>query len=179
MTEATNAAAANKTIMRQEAPYPHVLAELVSNWRYRPGWYFTLNDIDRGQGSRGLTLIIDVSTVNSYPPHEPMKVRHFMPVPPAAYDMRSWRRWLLEQCLLVDRHEGCEFARVMTETVHYSPNCACGINDAGDYVWDSLCKGGEDHPYAPHHQPGADPYTIFEVGTDLERRTSYLGEVDS
>lgn len=134
--------------IRQIAPYPKTLDGLVTALRYRPGWTFRLADIDRGQGCRGLTLIVTVATTNSYPPHEPIRVQHFMPVPPAAYDMRSWRRWLFEQCLMVDRHEACEFFEI-----------------------------DGDKPYAPHHQPGADPYTVFEVGTDEERRTSYLGEV--
>lgn len=138
------------TTMRQEAPFPAVLRELVTNLRYRPGWHFTLNDITRGQGCYGLTLIINVRTTNSYPPHETIRVQHFMPVPPAAYDERSWRRWLLDQCLLVDRHEACEFFEI-----------------------------GGDKPYAPSHGFGQDPYLIRELGTDLDRRTSYLGEVDA
>jgi hypothetical protein len=37
--------------MRQEAPYPEILAGLVDRLRYRAGWLFALRDIDRGQGS--------------------------------------------------------------------------------------------------------------------------------
>lgn len=150
MTETTDAAAADKTIMRQQAAYPAVLADLVHKLRYRPGWHFTLNDISRGQGSLGLTLMINVTTTNSYPPHENIHVQHLMPVPPAAYDVRSWRRWLFEQCLLVDRHEGCEFFEI-----------------------------DGDKCYAPSHGPGNDPYLVREVGTDLDRRTSFRGEVDA
>ena len=138
------------TTMRQEAPYPKVLAELVHAMRYRPGWHFTLNDITRGQGSFGLTLIINVKTTNSYPPHETIRVQHFMPVPPAAFDMRSWRRWLFDQCVLVDRHEACEFFEI-----------------------------DGDKPYAPSHGPGNDPYLVREIGTDEDRRTSYLGELEA
>lgn len=136
--------------MRQEAPFPTVLRDLVHTLRFRPGWHFTLNDISRGQGSLGLTLIVDVRTTNSYPPYDVIHVLHYMPVPPAAYDERSWRRWLLEQCLLVDRHEACEFFEI-----------------------------DGDKPYAPSHGPGNDPYLVREVGTDLDRRTSYLGVVDA
>jgi hypothetical protein len=98
-------------LMRQEAPYPTVLDALVRRLEYRDGWDFSLVDLDRGQGSKGLTLIIRVTTVNSYPPHEPLRVAHYMPVPPAAYDERSWQRWLFDQILLVERHEACEFFR--------------------------------------------------------------------
>lgn len=137
------------TQMRQVAPWPMPLADLVGRVRYREGWTFDLRDIDRGQESAGLTLIITVETVNSYPPHEPMRVAHLMPVPPAAYDGRSWLRWLFEQCQLVDRHEGMEFFEID------------GVK-----------------PYAPHHQPGHDPYTVYELGTEEEQRTSFRGELN-
>lgn len=142
--------AMTETEMRQVAPHPTVLARLVQLVRYRPGWTFTLSDITRGQGSAGLTLIINVRTTNSYPPYEQMTVQHFMPVPPAAYDMRSWRRWLFDQCQLVDTHEACEFFEI-----------------------------DGDKPYAPSHGPGNDPYLVREVGTDEDRRTSFLGDVSS
>jgi hypothetical protein len=133
-------------VMRQEAPFPTILADLVDALEYRSGWRFWLSDLDRGQGSKGLTLVINVATTNSYPPHEPIRVNHYMLVPPAAFDLRSWRRWLLDQCLLVERHEACEFFTI-----------------AGD------------KPYAPHHQPGADPYIIFELGTAEEADTDFRG----
>lgn len=135
--------------MRQEAPYPTALAELVFALRYKPGWTFTLNDVTRGQGSLGLTLIINVRTPDSYHPEQHITVQHFMPVPPAAYDERSWRRWLFEQLLLVETHEACEFFRL-----------------------------DGDRPYAPSHGPGNDPYLIREVGTDVDRRTSFRGQVN-
>jgi hypothetical protein len=135
----------------QVAPFPHELQELVTACKYRAGWYpsLTSGTYDRGQGSVGLTLIIDVSTVNSYPPHDPMHVRHLFPVPPAAYDRRSWQRWLFEQFCLVERHEAMEFFTVD------------GVK-----------------PYAPSHGPGNDPYLLREVGTDVDVRTSFRGEVN-
>jgi hypothetical protein len=135
--------------MRQEAPYPTVLDALVRRLEYRDGWDFSLVDLDRGQGSKGLTLIIRVTTVNSYPPHEPLRVAHYMPVPPAAYDERSWQRWLFEQILLVERHEACEF-----------------------FTLDG------NKPYAPSHGPGNDPYLVREIGTDEDRRTSFRGDMN-
>lgn len=119
--------------MTQEAPYPQLLAELVARLSYRPGWTFALQYIDRGQGSKGLTLDIVTSGYNSYHPDQGQnyRVHHYMPVPPAAYDERSWRRWLLEQLLLVERHEACEF-----------------------FVIDG------EHVYAPSHGPGNDPYIV-------------------
>jgi hypothetical protein len=136
-------------VMRQEAPYPDTLNELVDALRYKPGWRFDLYQLDRGQGSVGLTLVITIDTPDSYQPERTITVAHYMPVPPAAYDARSWRRWLLEQVLLVERHEACEFFTI-----------------AGD------------KPYAPSHGPGNDPYLIREVGTDEDRRTSFRGELN-
>jgi hypothetical protein len=136
--------------MRQVAPDPEVLVELVSQLAYRPGWTFTLGDIDRGQGSEGLTLDITTLGYDSYHPDrgETYRVHHYMPVPPAAFDRRSWQRWLLEQCLLVERHEACEFFSIDGQ-----------------------------RPYAPHHGPGNDPYIIFEHGSDQDARTSFRGVV--
>lgn len=134
--------------MSQTAPYPGMLARLVKGLRYRPGWTFNLRHIDRGQGSAGLTLLIEVETVDTYHPDQPLRVLHYMPVPPAAYDERSWRRWLFDQVLLVERHEACEFFQI-----------------------------GPDRPYAPSHGPGNDPYLVREVGTDLDRRTQFDGSV--
>jgi len=42
----------------QKCAYPDELADLVEKASYRPGWEFHLEDIDRGQGSGGLTLKI-------------------------------------------------------------------------------------------------------------------------
>ena len=145
------------TAMHQTAPYPDTLAALVSRLEYRPGWTFRLADHDRGQDSKGLTLIITTLGYNAYHPldGECYRVNHYMPVPPAAFDWRSWQRWLFDQCLLVERHECMEFF-----TVHDSP--------------------GSEHvikPYAPSHGPGNDPYLVREIGTGTDQRTSYLGEL--
>lgn len=137
--------------MRQDAPYPLALAALVAKTSYRPGWTFTLADLDRGQGSKGLTLDIVTSGYDSYHPErgQVYRVHHYMPVPPAAYDERSWRRWLFEQVLLVERHEAMEFFQI-------------------DGV----------RPYAPHHGPGNDPYIVFEHGSDEDVRTSFRGDLN-
>lgn len=136
--------------MRQVAPNPIILEELVAGLEYRPGWKFTLQDIDRGQGSEGLTLDIVTSGYNSYHPERGpnYSVHHLMPVPPAAYDRQSWQRWLLNCLLLVEQHECCEFFQVNGK-----------------------------RPYAPNHGPGRDPYIIFEYATDEARRTSFKGVV--
>lgn len=135
--------------MKQTAPYPQALAGLVERCTYRAGWTVELVTADRGQGSVGLTLIITTDTVNSYRHDEAMCVRHLFIVPAAAYDERSWRRWLFERFRDVESHEAAEFFEID------------GVK-----------------PYAPSHGPGNDPYLIREVGTELDVRTSFRGEVN-
>jgi hypothetical protein len=135
----------------QRAAWPTILEELVKKLVYRPGWRVWLDpDLVRGQGSRGTTLVIQTCGYDSYHPEkgQTYRVNHYMPVPPAAYDERSWRRWLFEQFLLVERHECMEFC----------------------------CIDGK-RPYAPHHVPGNDCYIVFDHGSDLDKRTMYTGEV--
>lgn len=141
--------------MRQVAPRPDVLYNLVERLVYRPGWRFSLTDIDRGQGSEGLTLIITTHGYNAYyvDHGESYRVNHYMPVPPASYDVRSWQRWLFDQCTLVERHEAMEFFALMSD--------------------DTLVR-----PYAPSHGPGNDPYLVREVGSNLDQQTSCRGEVN-
>lgn len=135
--------------MRQFAPDPHKLFGLVENLKYKEGWTFSLHDIDRGQGSEGLTLTIAVKCVDSYHPENGpyFNVLHYMIVPAAAYDERAWRRWLLEQILLVETHEACEFFMI-----------------------------GDSRPYAPNHGPGRDPYAILEQGSYEDAHTTFRGE---
>jgi hypothetical protein len=135
----------------QVSPFPELLASLVERTTYRPNWTVKLVDnLDRDQGSVGLTLVITTCGYNSYHPDrgETYRVNHYMPVPPAAFDERSWMRWLLNQFLLVESHEACEFFTIDGEK-----------------------------PYAPHHGPGNDPYIIFDHGTEKDVNTSYLGKL--
>ena len=136
----------------QIAPDPVELRELVEVMAYRPGWTFRLiDDLDRGQGSVGLTLDIVTLGYNSYHPEqgENYGVHHYMPVPPASYNRASWQRWLFDQCVLVDRHEAMEFFQI-----------------------------DGSRPYAPNHGPGWDPYIVTELTTEVDRRTSFRGEVN-
>lgn len=134
----------------QEAPYPHELQELVEKAVHRTGWDFYLRHLDRGQGSVGLTLVINITGPDSYHPQRMISVNHYFPVPPAAYDVRSWRRWLFEQILLVERHEAMEWFRIDGE-----------------------------RPYAPSHGPGNDPYLIRELGTVEDVKTNFRGELNA
>lgn len=132
----------------QTAPYPELLAQLVEQVRYKTGWTFELVDnFDRGQGSKGMTLVIGVTCTNSRT-GTPFLVNHYMIVPAASFDMRSWRRWLFEQILLAERHEAAEFFCI-----------------------------NNDRPYAPSHGPGNDPYVIRELGTEEDFITDQRGNV--
>jgi len=134
--------------VRQIAPYPYPLADLIAQLTYKRNWTFALDDMDRGQGSRGLTLNVLIYTPDSYHPDQTRGVRHFFIVPAAAYDIRSWRRWLFDRILDIETHEAMEFFKL-------------------DGV----------RAYAPSHGPGNDPYLIREVGTDEDVRTSFRGEL--
>lgn len=147
----------------QEAPYPTILEELIEDLSYKSGWRLTLRQgLDRGQGSVGLTLDILIHTPDSYNENKLIGVHHYFPVPPAAYDYRSWRRWLFEQILLVERHEAAEFFRFITHDV--------------DAETRSRPFEIVDRPFAPSHGPGNDPYLIREVGTIEDQRTTFRGD---
>lgn len=135
-------------LMRQEAPYPVILEQLVDELAYRPGWRFNLQDIDRGQGSKGLTFIVVSLGYDTYNPErgESYRVQHYFPVPPAAFNEASWRRWILDRLLELERHEAAEFLQI-----------------AGD------------RPYAPHHGPGNDPYVIFDHADPDDVRVRFDG----
>jgi hypothetical protein len=144
--------------MRQEAPWPHALANLVECLQYRrgEGWRIWLEDTDRGQGSKGLTLVVLRSGPDSYHPDTNIRVHHYFPVPPAAYDWRSWRRWLLDRLGDVDTHERCE----------------------NFIVADSPGSYHVMRPYAPSHGDGNDPYLVRELGTAEDQRTSFRNVLD-
>lgn len=132
--------------MRQVASDPEILESLVKRLKYKEGWKFWVEDVDRGQGSEGLTLCILITVPDSYHPEKTFQVMHYMIVPSAAYNERSWCRWLLDQVLLVERHEACEFFQI------------------------------DGHrPYAPNHGPGNDPYTIFDQGFKEDAQTDFRG----
>ncbi len=135
--------------MQQTAPFPVELQNLVHGLKYMPGWHFQLLDADRGQDSSGLTLIITVTVPDSYHPDQTIRVCHYMLVPPASYNLRSWRKWLFDQIMLVHRHEAMEFFQI-----------------------DGY------RPLQPLHGPGNDPYLITELSDETERRTSFRGEVN-
>lgn len=155
--------------LRQDAPYPINLDWLVTHLQYRPGWEFSLEDVqrdeDHGRGTAGgLTFLVTITGYNSYHVDQgpTYRVTHVFPVPAATYDRRSWQRWVFDCLVKVETHECMEFFRF--EFQQY------GIDDDGDpFV---------ERPYAPSHGPGNDPYIVREVGTREDQRTSFRGELN-
>jgi hypothetical protein len=140
-------------LMYQQAPYPHILEDLLSRFSEYKGqgrkWTFALKDMDRGQGCKGLTLVINIQGPNAYGEGRFVSVNHYMIVPAAAYNEVSWEWWLWQQVGLVEQHERME---------------------------NFLVDGSR--PYAPVHKPGWDPYLVTVESTDEERRTSFRGELN-
>lgn len=150
--------------MSQYAPFPEALDELVKQTVYKPGWQFKLREIQRddpdthGMAAGGLTLDIISCTYNSYRDYGPVRgraaaapdyfVHHYKIVPAATFNKAAWQRWILDCCIEIETHEACEFLRF-----------------------------GEDRPFAPTHGPGDNPYTIKELASDEQRRTSFKGVV--
>jgi len=137
-------------VMKQRAPWPKVLAELVAKAEYRPGWHLVLEDLDRGQGSEGLTFCVYTIGYDTYNPDKGQTygVVHYFPVPPAAYNEESWKRWLLDRLIEVETHEVCEFLQI-----------------------------DGTRPFAPHHGPGWDPYIVLHHGGNVDARTDFRGDV--
>lgn len=133
----------------QVAPFPDELADIIDNMTYRPGWAFSLEHIDRGQGSEGLTFIVTSVGYDTYNVElgQTYRVRHYRPVPPAAYNRQSWLRWVLDQMIEIETHEACEF----------------------------MVVDGK-RPFAPVHAPGFDPYVVREVAQIEDVETTYKVE---
>jgi hypothetical protein len=137
----------------QESPWPEALFQLVQRLRYqRPGYQARLyENLDRGQGCKGLTLVIDAVVPNSYREDQDIQVAHYFPVPAAAYNGRSWMRWLFDRLRDVATHELCE------EFAIENPD------------------GQLARPFAPNHSDGNDPYSVRELGTIEDAETSSSG----
>jgi hypothetical protein len=89
-----------------------VLADLVPRTTYKPGWTFKLEEISRGQGCEGLTLLISATVPDTCTPGAETTFVHLMEVPAANYNERNWRRWILDQILKVEKHESLEWLRI-------------------------------------------------------------------
>ena len=98
-----------------------------------------------------------------------LHVNHYFPVPPATYNEASWRRWLFDRLGDVDTHERMEdfaFWPAHEDGTPFAATPRLGIEP-------KLYR-----PYSPNHGPGQDPYRVCEYASDLDRRTSFRGEVN-
>lgn len=163
---------ATERVMRQVAPYPQALADLVGRLRYRAdrGWQVELHDDyqrdkpGRHSGeSRGLTLVVTRCGPDSYHPERIIAVNHLFAVPPATYNEQSWMVWLFDRLGSVDVHERMEdFAFAVDHNI--AP--------------DGSAEEVLDRPLAPCHGPGWDPYLVTVERTEADRRTSFRGELN-
>lgn len=163
-------------MMTQYAPFPNDLENIVNHLRYRPGWRFSLVDDERdpasthGASAGGLTFIVTTRTYNAYQPgtwaEAPYySVNHYFIVPAATFNRASWLRWVFDCLVRVETHEAMEFFALEYDggVPEGAPEDASGVEI--------------QHPFAPTHGPGDDPYVIHEYASDTQARTSFRGEV--
>lgn len=120
-----------------------LLGQIVSETKCKPGWSFAL-----AIEGHGCVLHITIDGVNNYDHSQPFVVTHCHPVPNASYNEKTWKRWILEQCLRTENHE-------LGENLRFGPN--------------------EERPFAPMHGPGEDPYTIHEIRSEKDALTTQRG----
>lgn len=101
---------------------------LLDTLRYKPGWSFKLG------GPDGRFLCVFARTPDSLRPESQRVTQHMLELP-ATECPQAWARWLLEQLLLIERHEACEFLQV-----------------------------GDGRPFWPHHQDQGSPYELVDRG---------------
>lgn len=151
--------------MSQTAPWPQDLEDIVLRLRYREGWLFALVDIQRddpethGAEGRGLTFVVTTDTVNAHRQGKRVRVNHYFIVPAATYNYNSWLRWVFDCLCKVEFHECMEFFQLVRP---------------GE---EATIDARYDQPFAPLHGPGDDPYVVHEFATDVQRRTSFRGEI--
>ena len=120
------------------------LKKIVSETKCKPGWAFSVGP---GEGLSWV-LFITIDGHNNYAAEEPFIVTHCHPVPETTYNEKTWRRWILEQCIRTMNHE-------LGEALRFGPN--------------------EERPFAPMHGPGEDPYTIHEIRSEQDALTTQNG----
>jgi len=122
-----------------------LLDKIVQETKCKPGWSFRLVDEDGAK-----RLFINIVGVNNYDHSQPFIVNHVHPVPVTTYNEKSWRRWILEQCIRTMNHE-------LGESLRFGPD--------------------EVRPFAPMHGPGEDPYTVHEWRSEEDALTTQDGSL--
>lgn len=124
-----------------------ILRKLIAQVKCKPNWEFELVGDEPA-----LFLNIIVYGYDNFNHERKFNVRHERPVPIATYNVKSWRRWILDQCLAVEAHEVCENLRFID----------------GD---------NEMRPFLPTHGPGEDPYAIREYRNEDDAFTTQDGSM--
>jgi hypothetical protein len=189
--------------MRQVAPYPQALADLVAALRYRQhlGWRVTLvPDLVRDPAathegeSRGLTLVVTRCGPDTYHPvNIELRARELLdamakgqPVDEAARLLRA----AVDALLPVNHYFAVPPATYNRQSwMKWLFDCL-GDVDTHERMEDFTFAAGMlyppegspcealTRPYAPNHGPGWSPYLITVERTEQDRRTSFRGVVD-
>lgn len=141
----------------QKFTWPDALEQAVRSFTYKD-WIIELGhkvrDDNESGFSEGLTLSIVVrSLMNTYHPEDPRPTIFYFPVPAYTLCQEDWERWLFDQCMLVEQHEGQEQAIFVSS------------------------EGKQYRPFAPTHGPGRWPFYIRSYESDEARRTLPDGTV--
>lgn len=123
--------------------WPEHLETAVDLLEYKPNWMTYLAVEFSEDGSGGLTFFVVSNTENSLDPGKRIRVRHGFLVPPASYDLKNWKAWLVDRLGDVEMHERNEFV-----------------------------KFGGVREFAPHHGNGEDPYRTWHIGTEEQANKS-------
>lgn len=118
-----------------------LLERIVKSVNYKmPGWMIYLGGDN--EGNDWLTLHIVSFTPDSYQDgNEMVRVNHSFLVPPATYNERTWKAWILERYMDVWRHETGELLEFD------------GIKE-----------------FAPHHGNHENPYITWHIGDREDTR---------
>lgn len=124
-----------------------LLQRFLDGFRYFEGWSFTI----KAEGGSYVALVIHLDTVDSrYPPSAGMTVRilvdHYFQVPWFTMSRKQLERWVLDNIMLVHRHEAMENFKV------YDPMQMCEVA-----------------PFYPEHAEPDDPPTRVVNPYRIER----------
>lgn len=108
-----------------------ILEALIPEVSYKD-WVFNLLNRTRTTehyaGGEGLTLEIRAEVPDSTSPDAMIRFCHLMPIPPSCWGREAWERWVLDQILLVEQHEACEFFTVGTKKPFFPAHGDSGGN---------------------------------------------------
>ena len=113
---------------------PEGLQALVDSMTYKPRWRMYIEPPD--EECPVARFYVVSRTEDSYDPGKTIGVIHEFMVPPASYDEKNWKAWLVDRLGDVEMHERNEFV-----------------------------KFDGKREFAPHHGNGEDPYRTWMIGS--------------